>query len=398
VSNPAPITLEQLFRHKRPWGQLPHQDAAIIELEEDLNANPYSVVMRRDRPWFKTWSVDGKLHDPVTLAKPLVQSFEGCHLTAYPDPGTKGEPWTIGWGSTTYASGKPVRPGDTITQQMADELLDMRLRNDLLHLAKVIPRWASLSAHQQAALLSFSYNVGRNWYGGDGFATITARLRDGLLDQVDEAMKLYINPGSDVEAGLKRRREAEGRMWRGEGLPATSPATGPSKVPPHLSLTRTKRKDANGLELLALRRIRDGIPMGEVLVVSGAPGKQVFATGARSKAQSLTPLPEGRYRLGPVEWKGGEGNWSTHWDGPRSGLGPVWIDLIYEAPGRTARSAIGFHLDANAPVAPGSAGCVVFRTRADLETLLGWLKADGPALRHLFVNWGLGTCPAPKPA
>jgi lysozyme len=225
MSNPAPITLEQLFRSYRG---LPHQAAAICELEADIRQNGYAVAMRRDRPWFKTWS-----QDPVSLALPLVQTFEGCKLTAYPDPGTKGEPWTIGWGSSTYASGKPVRPGDTITQQMADELLDMRLRNDLLHLAKVIPRWASLSAHQQAALLSFSYNVGRNWYGGDGFATITARLRDGLLDQVDEAMKLYINPGSDVEAGLKRRREAEGRMWRGEGLPATSPATGPSKVPSH---------------------------------------------------------------------------------------------------------------------------------------------------------------------
>jgi hypothetical protein len=281
---------------------------------------------------------------------------------------------------------------------MADELLDMRLRNDLLHLAKVIPRWAALSAHQQAALLSFSYNVGRNWYGGEGFATITARVRDGLLEQVDEAMKLYINPGTPVEAGLKRRREAEGRLWNGKGSAAMSPSRAPSKLPPHLSLTRTKRKDERGLELLTLRRIRDGIPMGEITVVSGAPGAQSFATGARSKAMSMTPLPEGRYRLGPVEWKGKPGDWNTHWDGPRSGLGPVWIDLIYEAPGRTARSAIGMHLDANAAVAPGSAGCVVFRSRADLETLLGWLKADGPALQHLFVNWGLGTCPTPKAA
>ena len=96
MTNLAPITLQDLFRYKKPWGMLPHQDAAIIELEEDIRQNGYVVAMRRDRPWFKTWSVDGKRQDPVALAIPLIKQFEGCKLTAYPDPGTGGEPWTIG--------------------------------------------------------------------------------------------------------------------------------------------------------------------------------------------------------------------------------------------------------------------------------------------------------------
>lgn len=396
MTNLAPITLQDLFRYKKPWGMLPHQDAAIIELEEDIRQNGYVVAMRRDRPWFKTWSVDGKRQDPVALAIPLIKQFEGCKLTAYPDPGTGGEPWTIGWGTTVYASGNPVKHGDTITQQMADELLDMRVRNDVLHLAKAIPRWPSLTDHQQAALISFSYNCGRNWYGGTGFATLTARVRDGLLDQVDEALMLYVNPGSNVEEGLRRRREAEGRLWRGEGLASKGSATPQKKILPHLSLTRTKRINAQGLEDLSLRRVLDGIPMDEIIVVSGAPGAQSFTTGKTSRTGSMTPLPEGRWRMGPVEWKGSLGDWTAHWDGPRSGLGPVWIDLIYEAPGRTTRSAIGMHLDANATVAPGSAGCVVFKSRPDMERFLGWLKSDQTALQHLYVNWGLGTCPSPK--
>ena len=57
MSNPAPITLEQLFRF---WRDLPHQRAAIVELQADLQQNNYAVVMRRDRDWFKTWSQDGK--------------------------------------------------------------------------------------------------------------------------------------------------------------------------------------------------------------------------------------------------------------------------------------------------------------------------------------------------
>ena len=63
----------------------------------------------------------------VAVALPLVKEFEGCRLTAYPDPETGGEPWTIGWGSTAYADGRPVRKGDRISQKLADALLASRL-------------------------------------------------------------------------------------------------------------------------------------------------------------------------------------------------------------------------------------------------------------------------------
>ncbi len=391
MANPASITLEQLFRFKRPWGELPHQDAAISELEADIRTSGYAVAMRRDRPWFKTWSQDGKQADPVALALPLIRSFEGCKLTAYPDPDTGGEPITIGWGTTVYANGQRVRLGDTITQQKADELLDIRVRNDLLHLQKTIPSWGSLTAHQQAALLSFSYNVGRNWYGGEDFTTITARVRDGDHAGVPAALLLYVNPGSAVEAGLRRRREAEGRLWSGPDRPAQ--ATPKSKLPPHLTLHRTKRIGSGGLELLSLKMIVDSVPMGELLVVSGAPSAQRFRTGNRSKAGSLEPLPEGAYTIGPVEWAGGKaGDYTTKWPDP--GLGPVWVAITYKPPSGTQRSALGFHVDDNAPVAPGSAGCVVFRTLADLKVFVGWMSQHRP--RELYVNWGLGTCPAVK--
>jgi hypothetical protein len=67
MSNPAPITLVQLFRFKRPWGELPHQDAAVQQLSEALSAPgaAYSEIMRRDQPWFHTWSQDGKQPAPA---------------------------------------------------------------------------------------------------------------------------------------------------------------------------------------------------------------------------------------------------------------------------------------------------------------------------------------------
>lgn len=62
MSNPAPITLQQLFRYYRSG--LPHQMAAIEQLERDIIESGYETAMRRDRPWFNTWSQSGKQEAP----------------------------------------------------------------------------------------------------------------------------------------------------------------------------------------------------------------------------------------------------------------------------------------------------------------------------------------------
>ncbi|MCP9857943.1 MULTISPECIES: glycoside hydrolase family protein [unclassified Cyanobium] len=149
----------------------------------------------------------------VAVAMPLVKEFEGCKLTAYPDPETGAEPWTIGWGSTTYDDGAPVKRGDRISQELADALLAGRLKRDHQLLAQRIPGWAKLSTNQQAALLSFTYNCGPAWFGSKGFTTITKVLQAGELEKVPAALMLYVNPGGPSEAGLRRRRKAEAALW-----------------------------------------------------------------------------------------------------------------------------------------------------------------------------------------
>lgn len=67
MSNPAPITLAQLFRY---WRGLPHQSAAITQLERDLLVNGYETAMRRDREWFHVWSQDGKQPEPEPAPAP----------------------------------------------------------------------------------------------------------------------------------------------------------------------------------------------------------------------------------------------------------------------------------------------------------------------------------------
>lgn len=209
MANTAPITLEQLFRYSRG---LPHQLAAITQLEQDLKANGYSAAMRRDREWFQTWSQDGKQSD-LTQALRIISNFEGIRLKAYPDPGTGGEPWTIGVGNTRYPDGRPVRPGDQITKVEADMMLRHEIDRVAAVLGRQIPYWSEMSDGQKCALISFAYNCGTGFYGTSGFGTITRCLREKRWSDVPAAMMLYVNPGTSVEVGLRRRREAEGKLW-----------------------------------------------------------------------------------------------------------------------------------------------------------------------------------------
>ena len=209
MSNPAPISLEQLFRYYR---SLPHQAAAIKELEADLVKNGYETAMRRDRGWFKTWSQDGKQAN-LAAAIALIKEFEGVHLSAYPDPLSGDEPWTIGYGTTRYSGGVPVKRGDRITIIEADMLLRLEVDRIAEKLRASVPFWKEMDDNQKSALVSFAYNLGSGFYGSGGFETISRCLKEKNWAGVPAALELYRNPGTNVEAGLLRRRKAEGKCW-----------------------------------------------------------------------------------------------------------------------------------------------------------------------------------------
>jgi GH24 family phage-related lysozyme (muramidase) len=143
----------------------------------------------------------------------LIKTFEGCKLSAYPDPHTGGLPITIGWGSTRDRRGQPFHLGDKITQEEADALLEFDIRNRFLPSLQRIPYWSEMNDNQRGALLSFAYNLGADFYGARGFNTITGRLKNKEWGLVIDALYLYRNPGSSVEVGLARRRAAEGKLW-----------------------------------------------------------------------------------------------------------------------------------------------------------------------------------------
>jgi hypothetical protein len=99
--------------------ELPHHRAWLLAVLEQLVAHEPQALeeggtLRRLWTARQTAAVDGQapvadIPAAVAVALPLVKEFEGCRLTAYPDPETGGAPWTIGWGSTCDSQGRPFK-------------------------------------------------------------------------------------------------------------------------------------------------------------------------------------------------------------------------------------------------------------------------------------------------
>lgn len=81
-----------------------------------------------------------------------IRSSEGLRLSAYPDPGSGGEPWTIGYGHTGG-----VKKGDQITPAQADAFLKADLKRFEAAVSRLAPH---ATQGQFDALVSFAFNVG----------------------------------------------------------------------------------------------------------------------------------------------------------------------------------------------------------------------------------------------
>ncbi len=133
----------------------------------------------------------------------LVKSFEGCRLTAYPDPGTGGEPYTIGYGHTGG-----VTPDETITQEQADALLAEDLQKFEQGVNGLCAR--PLTSNQFSALVSFAYNVGLGALAG---STLMRLVNAGNFKEAAAQFSSWVYAGGQAMEGLVRRRAAEAALF-----------------------------------------------------------------------------------------------------------------------------------------------------------------------------------------
>lgn len=152
--------------------------------------------------------------EDLTEGYRLIEQFEGFSLSVYPDPRTGGKPYTVGFGSTRKKDGSAWKMGERLRdKEEGRELMRYQAETEFLPKLREIPYWGEMNNYQRSALLSFAWNLGAHFYGGKGFATITQKLRDKEWQSVPQALMLYVNHGSNVERGLRNRRQIEGRLF-----------------------------------------------------------------------------------------------------------------------------------------------------------------------------------------
>lgn len=141
----------------------------------------------------------------------LIKRFEGCarrrpdgRFAAYPDPGTGGAPWTIGWGAT----GAGIGPSTVWTARQCDERLGHDIARHAAQVSAAIGD-APTSQNQFDALVSFHFNT-----GAIARATLTRRHCRGEHERAAREFARWNRAGGRVLAGLVRRRSAEAALYR----------------------------------------------------------------------------------------------------------------------------------------------------------------------------------------
>ncbi|UYH55214.1 lysozyme [Qipengyuania sp. SS22] len=141
----------------------------------------------------------------------LIRQFEGCArlrpdglVEAYPDPGTGGEPWTIGWGAT----GPDIGPTTVWTQQQCDARLESDVARHARDVAHALAD-APTTPAQFDALTSFHYNT-----GAIGRSTLLRRHLAGDYKGAADEFARWNRAGGRVLKGLVRRRAAEASLYR----------------------------------------------------------------------------------------------------------------------------------------------------------------------------------------
>lgn len=134
----------------------------------------------------------------------LTKASEGLVLTAYPDPGTHGDPWTIGYGHT----GPEVHQGMSVSPSEAEELL----RNDLAIFEAAVSHMAPVCTQGQFdALVDFAFNCGRKNLQG---STLLRLHNAGEYGAASNEFGKWTHAAGHVLPGLVKRRAAEAALYR----------------------------------------------------------------------------------------------------------------------------------------------------------------------------------------
>lgn len=143
----------------------------------------------------------------LAYAVSLVKKWEGCRLEAYPDPGSGGDPWTIGYGAT----GPGIKKGVRWTQAQADDRLALDVDRFLKGVRSVLKRPATDA--QLGAMTSLAYNVGVSAFRN---STLLRKFNAGDIAGAAAEFERWNRAGGRVMKGLTNRRRDERSVFVGD--------------------------------------------------------------------------------------------------------------------------------------------------------------------------------------
>ena len=158
----------------------------------------------------------------------LIKAHEGLRLKAYPDPASGGEPWTIGYGTTSSAGVGKITKGMIISQAEAESMLRRSLVIYERGVVKALTR--TPTQNQFDALVSFAYNVG---VPAMSKSSVIRHFNGGDIRKAADSFLLWNKAAGKIMPGLTRRRSEERALFLKASAPvATAPAPTPTPVPP----------------------------------------------------------------------------------------------------------------------------------------------------------------------
>ena len=194
----------------------------------------------------------------------LIMEFEGCRLAAYQ---CAAGVWTIGYGHTAG-----VYKGMTITQAQAEEYLkqDVAKFEKYVNNATYVPITASLTQNQFDALVSFAYNCGAG--------NVKKLCKGRTAAQIATAMLQYCKANGKVLVGLKRRREAEQKLFNTPDAGAVAATTA--------TTTSTTTKNAEDYNMQTIKKGSKGKAVKVWQIIIGATADGNFGSGTESTTKT----------------------------------------------------------------------------------------------------------------
>ena len=132
----------------------------------------------------------------------LIKQFEGFRTKPYLCPAGV---WTIGYGSTRYESGAPVKPSDApIDEARAISIMQSTLKSYEAAVTRYVT--VKLTQNQFDALVDFAYNLGNKALLN---STLLKRINEGNFLAANNEFRKWVYGNGIKLAGLVKRREAE---------------------------------------------------------------------------------------------------------------------------------------------------------------------------------------------